>query len=104
MLETSEDPRGRAWFRVGGINVQFRGTEGFIVSEANVEDRRCARVEGVIELLAFRAEVFANRFNPPGPAFSMVLLRLCTVLKLFHATPRSLAISFPTPSSVLTST
>jgi hypothetical protein len=50
MLEKQEDPRGRAWFRIAGKSVQFRGAEGFVIRDSAIGDRRCARIEQVVDL------------------------------------------------------
>lgn len=50
MLEKSEDPRGRAWFRIGGINAQFRGAEGFVVRGDGPVERHCTHAFQIIEL------------------------------------------------------
>jgi len=50
MLEKTEDPRGRAWFKVGQINVQFRGAEGFVVRGEGQIERHCAQASQIIEL------------------------------------------------------
>lgn len=46
---SSEDPRGRAWFKVADQNIQFRGAQGFVIRNAAGETRHCAYIPDLVE-------------------------------------------------------
>jgi hypothetical protein len=47
-LENPEDPRGRAWFRIGGASVQYRGSAGFLIRKLGTPDQFLGSAEAVV--------------------------------------------------------
>jgi hypothetical protein len=53
---SSEDPRGRAWFKVADQTIQFRGAQGFFIRNAANETRHCAYIPELVEYCRMHSE------------------------------------------------
>jgi predicted component of viral defense system (DUF524 family) len=51
-LENPDDPQGRAWFNVGSVFVQFRGSAGFLIRKLGFLDKYVPSAEAVIAFLS----------------------------------------------------